>query len=177
MRYLRFGLPLGIFVVILFFLFRGLWNDPRQLPSVLIDKPAPQFSLPILGSPDKKLTLDDMKGKVWLLNVWGSWCVSCQVEHPSLLAFQKMNVAPLIGFDWKDKPDAAMAWLARQGGDPYTMSVMDLDGRAAIDLGVYGAPETFIIDKAGVIRYKHTGPIDDKAITDKLLPVIRKLNQ
>jgi len=122
-------------------------RDPREVPSALIDKPAPAFTLPVLGESGKQFSPAELRGKVWLLNVWGSWCISCQVEHPALLSLAKMNVAPLIGFDWKDKPDAATKWLAQQGGDPYTLSVTDLDGRVAIDYGVYGAPETFVIDR------------------------------
>lgn len=177
MKALRFGIPLAVFVVLVFFLGRGLWKDPREIPSVLVDKPAPPFTLAQLTDPSKQFSPADYRGKVWLLNVWGSWCVSCQVEHPALLALSRMNVVPIVGFDWKDKPIAAIKWLAQQGGDPYTLSVTDLDGRVAIDYGVYGAPETFVIDKEGVIRYKHIGPLDDKVVADKLLPVIRKLNQ
>lgn len=177
MKSLRFGIPLVVFILLAFFLWRGLWQDPREIPSALIDKPAPAFTLPQLGDAGKQFSPADYKGKVWLLNVWGSWCVSCQVEHPALLSLAKMNVVPVVGFDWKDKPDAAIRWLAQQGGDPYTFSVSDLDGRVAIDYGVYGAPETFVIDKAGVIRHKHIGPLDEKVLADKLLPIIRKLNQ
>jgi len=173
----RFAIPLGVFVLIVFFLYRGLWHDPREVPSALIEKPAPAFTLPVLGDAAKTFSPADYKGKVWLLNVWGSWCVSCQVEHPALLALQKMNIAPVVGFDWKDKSDAALKWLAQQGGDPYTISVTDLDGRVAIDYGVYGAPETFVIDRNGIIRYKHIGPLDDKALKDKIVPIVQKLSQ
>ena len=174
---LRFAIPLAVFGLLVFFLWRGLSRDPREVPSALIDKPAPAFALPVLGAPDRKFSPADYRGKVWLLNVWGSWCVSCQVEHPTLLSIAKQNLVPIVGFDWKDKPDTALQWLRKQGGDPYALSVMDLDGRVAIDYGVYGAPETFVIDKNGVIRMKHIGPLDDKAVADKLLPMIRKLSQ
>ena len=177
MKALRFGIPLAIFAVLVFVLWRGLWRDPREVPSVLVDKPAPAFALPVLGDAGRQFSPAEFRGKVWVLNVWGSWCVSCQVEHPTLLALAKTNVVPIVGFDWKDKSDTAIKWLAQQGGDPYVFSVTDLDGRVAIDYGVYGAPETFVIDKAGVIRYKHIGPLDDKAVADKLLPLIRKLEQ
>lgn len=177
MKALRFGIPLLAFVVLAVLLWRGLSRDPREVPSVLIDKPVPAFTLNVLGSADRKFSPAEYKGKVWLLNVWGSWCVSCQVEHPTLLALAKKNVVPIVGFDWKDKSDMAIKWLAQQGGDPYVFSVTDLDGRVAIDYGVYGAPETFVIDKAGVIRHKHIGPLDDKSVADKLLPLIRKLEQ
>ena len=105
------------------------------------------------------------------------WCPACQVEHPALLALAKQKAVPIVGFDWKDKPEAAGRWLAQQGGDPYDVSVMDVDGRAAIDWGVYGAPETFVIDKEGVIRMKHIGPLDDRIVRDKILPMVRKLSQ
>ena len=172
----RFAIPLGIFLLLVFFLFQGLWRDPREVPSVLVDKPVPAFTLPVLGDPSRKFSPADYRGKVWLLNVWGSWCISCQVEHPILLKLAKMNVVPIVGFDWKDKPDAAIKWLAQQGGDPYALSVIDLDGRVAIDYGVYGAPETFVIDKNGTIRMKHIGPLDDKSLNEKVLPLVRKLS-
>lgn len=176
MKALRFGIPLAVFIVLVFFLGRGLYKDPREIPSVLIDKPVPAFTLAQLGDPSKQFSPAEFRGKVWLLNVWGSWCISCQAEHPTLLSMGKANVVPIVGFNWKDKPDAATKWLAQQGGDPYTLSVTDLDGRVAIDLGVYGAPETFVIDKEGVIRYKYIGPLDAKGVAEKLMPVIRKLN-
>ena len=176
MKALRFGAPLAIFVLLAFFLWRGLWRDPREVPSALIDKPAPAFALPVLGAADKRFAPADYRGKVWLLNVWGSWCVSCQREHPSLLALAKTNAVPIVGFNWKDKSDAATGWLTKHGGDPYVFSVADADGRVAIDYGVYGAPETFVIDKAGVIRYKFIGPLDDKAIAEKIMPLVRKLD-
>jgi cytochrome c biogenesis protein CcmG, thiol:disulfide interchange protein DsbE len=177
MKALRFGVPLAVFVLLAFFLWRGLWHDPREIPSVLIDKPAPAFTLPLLSDGSKQFSPADYRGRVWLLNVWGSWCVSCQVEHPTLLTLAKMNVVPVVGFDWKDKSETAVKWLAQHGGDPYALSVTDSDGRVAIDYGVYGAPETFLIDKEGVIRHKHIGPLDDKVLAEKLLPLIRKLNQ
>ena len=121
MKALRFGIPLAVFVLLAFFLWRGLWHDPREIPSVLVNKPVPVFTLPVLGDASRQFSPADYRGKVWLLNVWGSWCVSCQVEHPTLLALAKMNVVPIVGFDWKDKPDAAIKWLAQQGGDPYTL--------------------------------------------------------
>ena len=177
MRKLRWFIPLAVFLVLAGFFWVGLSRDPREVPSPLIGKDAPAFKLAQLHAPDKHLSPADLRGKVWLLNVWGSWCVSCQVEHPALLKLAAMKAVPLVGFDWKDKPEAATKWLAQQGGDPYDVSVMDLDGRAAIDWGVYGAPETFVIDKAGIIRMKHIGPLDGKALDEKILPMVRKLSQ
>ena len=176
MKALRFIAPLAVFALLAFFLWRGLARDPREVPSALIDKPAPMFTLPLVGIPDKRFAPSDYRGRVWLLNVWGSWCVSCQIEHPTLLALAQANAVPIVGFNWKDKADAAMAWLSKHGGDPYAFSVADADGRVAIDYGVYGAPETFVIDKAGIIRYKYIGPLDDKAIQEKIMPLVRRLN-
>ena len=176
LRTWRYFLPLAVFVGLLWFLYTGLSLNPREIPSALINKPTPSFELAQLHSPDKKLGNADMKGKVWLLNVWGSWCVSCRYEHPFLNQLAKEQVVPIIGLNWKDKPEDAKAWLAKFG-DPYMVSVSDLDGRTAIDFGVYGAPETFVIDATGMIRYKHTGPIDATVLREKLLPVIRELKK
>ena len=176
LRTWRYFLPLAIFVGLLWFLYAGLSLNPREIPSALINKPTPSFELAQLHSPDKKLGNADLKGKVWLLNVWGSWCASCRYEHPFLNQLAKEQVVPIIGLNWKDKPEDAKAWLAKFG-DPYMVSVSDLDGRTAIDFGVYGAPETFVIDATGMIRYKHTGPIDATVLREKLLPVIRDLKK
>ena len=176
LRTWRYFLPLAFFFGLLWFLYTGLSLNPREIPSALINKPTPIFALAQLHSPEKKLGNADMKGKVWLLNVWGSWCVSCRYEHPFLNELSKAQVLPIIGLNWKDKPEDAKAWLAKFG-DPYTASVSDLDGRTAIDFGVYGAPETFVIDATGMIRYKHTGPIDATVLSEKLLPVIRELKK
>ena len=168
---------LGLFLVLVVFLGVGLTLDPREVPSPLIGKAAPAFQLPQLHEPEKMFSQKDLAGKVWLLNVWGSWCVSCQVEHPTLIALAKMNVVPIIGFDWKDKPEAALKWLAAHGGDPYTLSVTDLDGRVAIDYGVYGVPETYVIDRRGLIRYKHIGPLTPEVARDKLAPLLQELSR
>jgi len=176
MKILRWSLPLAIFVVVLAFLFVGLFRDPREVPSPLIGKPAPAFSLARLHEPQARLSTQDMRGQVWLLNVWASWCVSCRVEHPLLLQLAKTNAVPIYGLDYKDKPDDALAWLA-QHGDPYRASIVDGDGRVGIDYGVYGVPETFLIDKAGVIRYKQIGPLTAEALQQKILPLARQLQQ
>jgi cytochrome c biogenesis protein CcmG/thiol:disulfide interchange protein DsbE len=173
---LRRSLPLAIFLVVLAFLFVGLFRDPREVPSPLIDKPAPAFSLTRLHEPELRLTNVDMQGQVWLLNVWASWCVSCRVEHPLLLDLAKANVVPVIGLAYKDQPSDGLKWLA-SNGDPYKMSIVDLDGRVGIDFGVYGVPETFVIDKAGVIRYKQIGPLTADALKQTILPLVRKLQQ
>jgi cytochrome c biogenesis protein CcmG/thiol:disulfide interchange protein DsbE len=172
----RYFLPLAIFLGLCVFLWRGLSLNPREIPSALIDKPVPAFELAQLHDSAKRFSPAEMKGKVWLVNVWGSWCVSCRYEHPHLNDLAKQGVVPIVGLNWKDQPEAARAWLKRYG-DPYQLSVMDLDGRVAIDFGVYGAPETFVIDKHGVIRYKHTGPVDAKVVKDTLVPLIQQLNR
>jgi cytochrome c biogenesis protein CcmG, thiol:disulfide interchange protein DsbE len=172
----QFFLPLVIFFVLVGFLYKGLFLNPREVPSALINQNAPQFSLPVLHAPDTKFAGGELKGQVWLLNVWGSWCVSCRYEHPHLVEMAKSNAVPIIGLNWKDDPATAKNWLVKYG-DPYRLSVSDIDGRVAIDWGVYGAPETFVIDKVGVIRYKHTGPIDANVANDVLLPMIRDLQK
>ena len=176
MKSLRLLIPLAVFIVIVGFLWAGLGRDPREVPSPLIGKPAPAFDLVQLKQPDKKLSTADMKGQVWLLNVWASWCVSCRVEHPLLLQLAKTNVVPVYGLDYKDKADDALAWLA-QHGNPYTASIVDSDGKVGIDYGVYGVPETFLIDKAGVVRYKQIGPLTVEALQQKILPLVRQLQQ
>jgi len=191
----RFLLPLGLFLVLVVFLGIGLKLDPREVPSPFIGKPAPAFQLSQLEDPAKIITPKDLLGKVWLFNVWSSWCVSCRVEHPVLVALAKKNVVPIIGLNYKEvrgdggvdvarlelPEETALArrraekWLADHG-NPYQMSVLDIDGRVGIDYGVYGVPETFVIDKSGTIRYKQTGPITSDALENKLLPLIRELN-
>ena len=176
MKSLRFILPLLVFVVLLMFLWVGLSLKPREVPSPLIGKPAPAFKLAQLHTPGESLSNDDLKGKVWLLNVWASWCVSCRVEHPLLLQLAKANLVPVYGLDYKDKPDDGRAWLS-QNGDPYTASIVDQDGRVGIDYGVYGVPETFVIDRAGIVRYKQIGPLSVEALQDKILPLVRELQK
>jgi cytochrome c biogenesis protein CcmG, thiol:disulfide interchange protein DsbE len=173
---LRFLIPLAIFVVLAGFLFKGLFLNPREVPSPLIDKPAPQFTLSQLAEPGKTFGASEMKGQVWLLNVWASWCVACRQEHPLLVELSKQKAVPIIGLNYKDKPDAAAGWLA-QFGNPYNLSVQDTDGRVGIDYGVYGVPETFLIDKNGVIRYKQIGPITEEVWTKTMLPKIEELRK
>lgn len=170
----RFLLPLGVFVGLLIFLGIGLRLNPREIPSPLIGKSAPAFKLTRLHEPDKMVSPQDMAGQVWILNVWASWCVSCRAEHPVLLAFSKTGVVPVIGLNYKDARSDGIKWL-QDFGNPYTTSGFDNDGRVGIDYGVYGVPETFVIDKRGVIRMKYTGPLTPEAIDKKLMPLIKEL--
>ncbi len=169
-------IPLAIFAVLVGFLFTGLFLNPREVPSPLIGKPAPQFALTQLHQPGSTLGTADMKGKVWLLNVWASWCVSCREEHPLLVELGKAKIVPIIGLNYKDEPAAGLRWLA-QNGDPYDLSVVDRDGRVGIDYGVYGVPETFLIDKQGTIRYKQIGPVTVEALEKKIMPLVRELQK
>jgi cytochrome c biogenesis protein CcmG/thiol:disulfide interchange protein DsbE len=169
-------IPLGIFAVLLVFLAIGLTRDPHEIPSPLIGKPAPVFTAPVLDKPGQTFSSKDMLGKVWLLNTWASWCVACREEHPILVEFSKSNPLPIIGLDYKDKDVEGLKWLARFG-NPYQGAVTDQDGRIGIDFGVYGVPESFVIDKAGVIRYKQIGPFTEESIQNKLIPLIKELNK
>jgi cytochrome c biogenesis protein CcmG/thiol:disulfide interchange protein DsbE len=171
----RYLIPLIVFVVLVGFLAVGLNLKPREVPSPLIDKPAPAFSLPRLDAPEQAITLQDLKGKVWLLNVWASWCVACRQEHPVLVDFAGTKAVPIYGLNYKDKRDDALGWLARFG-NPYVASLSDTEGLVGIDYGVYGVPETFVIDKEGTIRMKHIGPVTPEVLRDTILPLVRKLN-
>ena len=173
----RFLIPLALFLLLAGFLAMGLTRDPHELPSPLVGKPAPVFSLPRLEpGPAARFSPRQMQGQVWLLNVWASWCVSCRQEHPVLMDFAKTAVVPLIGLDYKDARADARGWLAEHG-DPYVLSAVDLDGRVGIDYGVYGVPETYVIDKAGRIRFKQIGPLSAEAMASKILPLIRELQK
>ena len=170
----RFILPFVIFMIVAAFLFVGLGLNPRELPSPLIDKPAPEFTLPQLYAQDKQLSLQDMKGKVWLLNVWASWCTACEQEHPLFMDLSRRNIVPIYGMDYKDKSEDGKAWLRRHG-NPYTLIVSDAEGRVGIDYCVYGVPETFLIDKQGIIRYKHIGVVKKSDLDEKILPMVKEL--
>ena len=170
----RYLLPLAVFLVMAGFLAVGLNRDPREVPSPLVDKPAPAFKLPRLDAPEQMISTQDLRGQVWLLNVWASWCVACRQEHPLLVEFAKAKILPIYGLNYKDKREDAIGML-RKTGDPYVKSVSDTEGLVGIDYGVYGVPETFVIDKQGVIRYKQIGPITPEALRDTLLPLIKKL--
>jgi cytochrome c biogenesis protein CcmG/thiol:disulfide interchange protein DsbE len=171
---MRFLVPLAIFVVLVGFLVVGLGLKPREVPSPLIGKPAPEFQLRQLHDSDKMLTSKENLGKVWLLNVWASWCVSCREEHPLLVELAKSGIVPVYGLNYKDQRDDALRWL-KQFGDPYTISIVDPEGRTGLDYGVYGVPETYVIDKNGVIRYKQIGPVTVDALQTKILPLVKEL--
>ena len=192
----RFLWPLVGFVVLVVLLAVGLRLNPRDVPSPLVGKPAPAFALPRLDTPDKEFSPREMLGKVWLLNVWASWCVSCRQEHPVLVELAKRQTVPLVGLNYKEvRGDGAIdsdkmapgdekrmvieraaGWL-RKHGDPYTLSVLDVDGRVGIDYGVYGVPETYVIDRAGIIRMKHTGPITPEVFSGRILPLLAELSK
>lgn len=170
----RFLIPLAIFLVLSIFLGVGLKLNPKEVPSPLIDKPSPAFALATVHEPSRTIRRDDLLGKVWMLNVWASWCGACREEHPVLVEFSRKQLVPVYGLNYKDERAQALAWL-QEGGNPYVESLFDQEGRVGIDFGVYGVPETFIIDKAGVIRYKHIGPITPAALRDKIEPLLKQL--
>ncbi len=173
-RTLKFILPLAIFFGIAIFLYRGLSIDPHAIPSPLIDKPLPAFELPLLTPEGKSLSNKDLLGKVYLLNVWATWCVSCRAEHRTLVQLARSGLLDIYGIDWKDDDAAARVWL-NQLGNPYQAVMVDKKGRTAIDLGVYGAPETFLVDKKGVIRKKYAGAITPSLLESEILPLAKQL--
>ena len=175
MKVWKFIIPLAVFLVLAGFLLKGLTLDPREVPSPLIDKAAPEFALTQLDKPEQTIRRADMLGKVWMLNVWASWCEACRDEHPYLVDFAKLKALPIYGLDYKDQREPAQQWLAERG-NPYDASLFDEKGRVGIDFGVYGVPETFIIDKQGVIRFKQIGALTPDVLNDKVLPLLRKLN-
>jgi cytochrome c biogenesis protein CcmG/thiol:disulfide interchange protein DsbE len=172
----RFAIPLVLFILLVAFLAIGLRHDPHEVPSPLIDKPAPAFQLAQLRDPSRTFSAADMRGKVWLLNVWASWCVTCRDEHPLLLQYARSGALPIYGLNYKDKREDALSWLGELG-DPYVLSVSDNDGRVGIDYGVYGAPETYLIDRDGVIRFKQIGPVTPDVWQKTILPLAQKLNK
>lgn len=167
-------LPLLVFGALVALLGVGLTLKPREIPSALIDKPLPAFQLPQLAAPEQPFTPEALRGKVWLLNVWASWCAACRVEHPVLVELAKTRSVLMYGLNYKDQSDKAIEWLARLG-NPYASSLSDTHGLVGIDLGVYGVPETFVIDKDGMIRYKHIGPVTTEALQNTILPLMRRL--
>jgi cytochrome c biogenesis protein CcmG/thiol:disulfide interchange protein DsbE len=166
--------PLAIMVLIGAGLAIGLRNDPRELPSTLIDRPLPAFDLPAVRNGDVGFSDRDIRGRVALVNIFGSWCAACRIEHPTLMRLSRTKAAAIYGVDWKDKPEDGAAWLKRHG-DPYILVGADFDSKLAIDLGVTGAPETFVVDRSGRIRYKHVGPITDDVWRDEMAPLVAAL--
>ena len=173
---LRYSIPLVIFLLLVVLFVAGLQYDPRRVPSPLIDKPLPEFKLPRLGEPKSTLSSIDLRGRVVLLNVWASWCVACRHEHPLLVELSKSDAVEIYGLNYKDRREDALAWL-QKFGDPYLASAFDQDGRTGIDLGVYGVPESYIVDEEGVIRYKHIGPITWEDMHNIIFPLLDKLKQ
>ena len=171
----KYLVPLVLFVILGLLLAYGLNLDPRKIPSPLIGKPLPAFSLATVADPARQVSRDDLLGRTYLLNVWASWCVACRQEHPFLNELARNKTVPIIGLNYKDKREEALGWLGSLG-NPYELSLADNDGRLGIDLGVYGVPETFVIDKQGVIRYKQIGPITPEAWDKKLLPLIKQIS-
>lgn len=173
---IRRFLPLILFGVLALLLLVGLGLKPSMVNSPLINKAAPGFTLPTLHEPNTVFSVEQMKGQVWLLNVWASWCVSCRQEHPLLMDLSKRNEVALYGLNYKDERNDGTRWL-QQFGNPYVMSAFDLDGRVGINFGVYGVPETFVIDKAGIIRHKVIGPVSHQSLKSCVIPLVRVLKQ
>jgi cytochrome c biogenesis protein CcmG, thiol:disulfide interchange protein DsbE len=175
MKRWQFLAPLALFVILAAFLAVGLNLNPREVPSPLIGKPAPAFALPRLDDPTQTIRREDLAGKVWMLNVWASWCVACREEHPVLVEFSRKHLVPIYGLNYKDGRTEALGWLARLG-NPYDASLSDTAGKVGIDFGVYGVPETFIIDKLGVVRYKQIGPVTPEVLREHIEPLLKELN-
>ncbi len=169
---LKLFLPLILFAVLALFLLRGLDLDPRALPSALIDRPMPAFALPLLGA-DKTMTQADLVGRPALVNVWATWCVSCRVEHPYLDTLAQAGI-PIYGINYKDEDAAALRWL-QELGNPYVATIADREGSLGLDMGVYGAPETYLLDAGGVIRYRHVGVVDEQVWREVLQPLYLQL--
>ncbi|GMV75548.1 MAG: hypothetical protein AMXMBFR78_24980 [Rubrivivax sp.] len=170
---LRYLVPLAVFLVLAGFLAVGLQRDPREVPSPLVNKRAPEFSLPLLEDPAVQRTVAQMKGKVWVANFFASWCVPCLAEHPLVTELSRSTT--VVGINYKDKREDATRWLARNGNS-YAMVLVDREGKVGLDYGVYGVPESYVIDKEGVIRYKQIGPITPQALQEVLLPLLKKLD-
>lgn len=175
MTKLRFLLPLGVFLVLAGFMWYGLYLNPRELPSVLINRPLPDFTLETVAE-NRTVTKDDLPAETFLLNFWGSYCLPCLVEHPTLTRLSEDGIIPIVGVNYKDRQDYALDWLDTNG-NPFLYSVMDPLGRLGIDLGVYGAPETFLIDANHIIRYRHVGVVDETAWAEVFVPAIEELQR
>lgn len=170
------GLPLAAFAVLVLLLGRGLQLDAHELPSPLIGKPAPAFNLQRLDDAGAGFVPAQMRGKVWVLNVWASWCAPCRAELPAIQALAVGSRTPVVGLNYKDSAESAREWL-KANGNPYALTALDAQGKAGIDWGVYGVPETFVIDQRGVVRHKHTGPLTPEVVRKELLPLIERLNR
>ena len=170
------SIPLGVFAALVAVLGVGLHLKPQEVPSPLIGQAAPAFALPRVDDAAQRFSPDAMRGKVWLLNVWASWCAPCRGEHPVLLELARAGAVPIVGLNYTDRREDSQRWLA-DFGNPYLASAYDQDGRVGIDYGVYGVPETFVVDRAGTIRYKFVGPLTRKVIEEKLLPLLKELNR
>lgn len=174
---LRLALPLVVFALIGALLFTGLGRDPDLVPSPLIGKPMPEFNLPLLHDPDERITRAELVGNgPFIVNVWGSWCYACQIEHDALTRLAQSGRVPVYGLNYKDRREDALRWLG-QFGDPWAFHLYDLEGRVSMDFGVYGAPETYVMDGTGTIHYKHIGPLNDKIVAEKILPLVEALEE
>lgn len=169
-------LPLGVFLLLALLLQAGLRLDPREIPSPLVGKPVPPFRLSLLGQTGRTFSPENAKGEAWLLNVWASWCSACLQEHPLLMELAESGELAIYGLGYKDRAEDARRWLERHG-DPYTLALLDPDGRAGIDLGVYGVPESYLIDPDGVIRHKHIGPLTPEVVDETILPIVREMRR
>jgi cytochrome c biogenesis protein CcmG/thiol:disulfide interchange protein DsbE len=167
-------LPLILFLVLVGFFAKGLFLNPREVPSPFIGRTAPAFTLPLVEDPSRSFSTADMRGKVWMLNVWAPWCVSCRQEHPVLMQIAQAGRVPIVGLNWKDRDREAAALLARSGS-PYVAVPEDLDGKVGINYGVTGTPETYVIDKEGIVRMKHIGPISPEIWSTKFEPKLKEL--
>ena len=176
MKNLRLYIPVAVFVILAAFMWRGLYLDTRTLPSVLIDRPLPEFQLRSLEMGDQLLTTADLPDEPFILNIWGSYCLPCLQENPIFMSAKEQGIIPIIGLNYKDRDEAARNWLDING-NPFDLNIIDDSGRYGIDLGVYGAPETFIVDASGVIRFKHIGVINYQIWEDEIMPVIASLQQ
>ena len=172
----RYLIPLGLFAALVVLLGIGLTLNPREVPSPLIGKPAPEFDLPTVMDPNRRISRESLLGKVYLFNIWASWCASCREEHPLLVELSRKGVVDIYGLNYKDRREDAQRWL-NYYGNPYVASGADIDGRVGIDWGVYGVPETFVIDAKGMIRYKHIGPLTSEALEEEILPLVKKLKE
>lgn len=174
---LRLLLPLAVFALIGALLYTGLGRDPDLVPSPLIGKPMPEFTLPRLHSPEDQVAHGDLTGNgPFLINVWGSWCYACRVEHDVLTRLAQTGHAPVYGLNYKDRREDALRWL-RQFGDPWALHLYDPEGRVSMDFGVYGAPETYVVDSSGIIRFKHVGPLTDELVDNEILPLVEELRE